>query len=110
MTFLGVWAILLSVIGLNLAAGGVAAILHGRRDKQALRSRILTAAALTALWPAGMFIPVMLDGTLDEAHVSIEMLIGAGLLFLVGFAVTLPGALIIARRLERPSEEYHAFE
>jgi hypothetical protein len=88
----------------------VAAILHGRRDKQAFRSRILTAAALTAVWPAGMFFPVMLVGTLDEAYVSIEMVIGTGLLFLVGFAATLPGALIIARLLERPSEEYRAFE
>ena len=48
-TLVGIWSIVVFFVGINLAAGGVAAILHVRRKGQPRRGRVLTAAAIVAL-------------------------------------------------------------
>jgi hypothetical protein len=108
--FIAIWTILVSIIGLNGFAGGVAAVLHTRRDKKRRRTRILTAAAMAGLLPACVMILPMLEAVSIGAEAPIALVIGVGGVFLMTMAVSLPGAIVVARRLEAPGEEYQAFE
>ena len=107
--FTAIWTILIAIIGLNGFAAGVAAVLHSRRAKQRRRARIVTAAAVTGLLPACVMIPPVLAQMSIGAEAPIALL-GTGAVFLVTMAVSLPGAAVVARRLEAPGEDYRAFE
>lgn len=109
-TLVGIWSIVVFFVGINLAAGGVAAILHVRRKGQPRRGRVLTAAAIVALLPTALVIPAMLIPASIGGVAPVGMIVAVVLVFAFGFAGSLPGAVIVARQLDKPGDDYRAFE
>ena len=110
---IGVWAIAMVIIGFNLCAAGVAAILHAWRSKMRRPVRVVAAAAATGALPAS----TLIVGGLVEAGwptSSAEEPFIAALAFAMVTGVTmlasLPGAFIVARKLEAPGDDFRAFE
>ena len=110
-TVFAIWVIAVLIVLLNGCAAGVVAILHARRATLRRGRRVMTAAAVTALLLASMFIPFALA---DFSSTGMEEPIVIGLtlamVFAVSLVVSIPGALIVARKLEAPGEEFRAFE
>lgn len=102
------WVIVVTIVGLNGFAAGVAAILHARRSKLRRGSRTVLAAAIAATLPASFFVVV----PLAEGWRSWDSgwLLALAAVLGLGAAVSLPGASIITRKLEAPGDEYRAFE
>jgi len=108
---LTIWVIVVLVILLNGCAAGVVAILHVRGSKMRRGSRVATATAVTGFLPASMFIPfaisdVALTGSEEPLVIAIALVMSFGL----AMVLSLPGALVMSRKLEAPGEEYRTFE
>jgi len=108
--FIAIWAIVLFVVVLNGFAAGMAAILHVWRTRQPRRSRALTAAAITGLIPVVMSAPAVFAQATVGAVSVFGLIVGFAVVYGLTMAVSLPGALIIARMLEGPGGAYRAFE
>ena len=105
-----IWVIVVFIVMLNGCAAGVVGMLHAWRSKMGRGMRTLTAVVLTALLPSSMFIPSgFMDATMGTEGPLILGL-AFGMVFALTLIVSLPGALIVARKLEQPGEEYRAFE
>jgi len=108
---LAIWMIIVLIVMLNGCAAGVIAILHIRRSTMRRGSRVAIAAAVTGFLPVSLVIPFAIadlgptgsEGPL-VVFLGLTMILGVGMLF------SLPGALILARKLEAPGGEYRAFE
>ena len=107
---IGIWGILISIVGVNLSAAGVVAILHAWRSKMRRGGRIFTAAAMTGLLPASLMIPTMLPGVSAGAEAPVGLVVAFFMVLGMVTVVSLPGALIVARKLEAPGDEFRVFE
>ncbi len=105
------WLGAVSVIGLNGFSAGVAAMLFGWKRSIPRWGRIMFAVMAAGLLPSSMAgLAALSPAEFDlegEAGVVIAMF---GALLAVGGLVSLPGAWLITRRLERPGDEHRAFE
>ena len=108
-TFSATWVILVLIVGLNGFAAGVVALLHAWRRTQRRRSRVLTAGAVAGSLPAVLLLPLMLLDISWEVEAPMAF-IGAGVFSAIAFVVSLPGAIVVARKLEGPGDAYKAFE
>ncbi len=106
---LGFWTLFVCLVGLNLCAAGVAAILHAWRKKMRRGARVMTATGVTAMLPGAIMIPAMLTEMAIGAEAPLAI-IGAGVVLVITAALSTPGALIVARKLEQPGDDYRAFE
>jgi hypothetical protein len=109
-SFLGIWIFLVFLVLLNGFAAGTAAVLHVWRSGQSRQSRAVTAAAITGLVPAIMMIPAIIAQGSFEVPSLVGSIVGIAVLCGLTMAVSLPGALIIARKLDGPGNAYAAFE
>lgn len=106
------WTLFFGLVGINGFAAGMAAILHIWRGKDRLRIRVLLAATLSGALPSSVVVVV----GLAEGEMVADAAVGAGLglAFLASTAVTglasLPGALVISRKLAGPGDAFRAFE
>ena len=104
------WLALTMVVMSNAAAGGSAALLYAWRitPQHGMRCMIAGAIAggLLASWLSGAaFIGA---SEADDLLVIIPTVFGISLL--VGTLVSIPGALIVSRKLAAPGDDYRIFE
>ena len=105
------WFAIVSIIGLNGFAAGLAAILYLWRRSLRRGSRATIAAAVSGFLPATIFIPMALTDREFVAGDGIMIAaVGFTTFWAVAMAVSLPGALIVARKLEAPGDDFRAFE
>ena len=109
-SLLGLWAIVISIIALNVFSIGIVAVLHLWRRRQSRGGKVLIAAVCTGLLPASLMVPSLLLSVSIGATAPAGLLIGAVVVFVAAMVVSLPGALIVARKLDAPGEDYRAFE
>jgi hypothetical protein len=106
---IGIWAILISIVILNGCAAGVVAILHAWGSKMRRGGRALAAVLVTGLLPAAMILPGFFrTGVFGEE--STVVVLGLAMILVLSSVVSLPGALIVARKLEAPGDEFRTFE
>lgn len=107
---IGLWTLLVGIIGLNGFAAGMVAVLHVWRSKRPRRSRVLIAATITGLVPAALAAPAMLVDMSSGMVAPVGLLIGIAVACVLAMAASLPGAVIVARKLDGPGDAYRAFE
>ena len=107
---IGLWAILVSIIGLNGFAAGVVAVLHLWRPEQSRGGKVLFAVVFSGLLPTSLMIPSFLFAASVGTIAPVGMMIGAVVMFVLALVISLPGALIVARKLDAPGDHYRAFE
>ena len=108
--FIGLWALVFFTVLLNGFAAGVAAAFHVWRPRQPRRSRILTAAAVAGLIPAMIAVPTLLMDVSMGARAPFGLVLGVAVISVVAMVASLPGAVIIGRKLDGPGNAYTAFE
>ena len=108
---MAIWVIVIWILVLNCCAAGVAAVLHIWHGTRRRGGRNVAAAALTALLNVCMFVPVVLTDPM-AAQSEEPLVLGAVFLGLLAVTVlvTLPGAIIVSRKLAAPGDEFRAFE
>ena len=106
------WLGFVSLIGLNGFAAGVVGVLHAWRLVLARSSRILISIALAALLFASSMMALVFAGTEDReisgGSVTLAVVFGMG--FALAAVVSLPGALLMARKVEAPADTFRVFE
>ena len=107
---IGIWSVLVFLVLLNGFAAGIAAALHVWRSKQPRRSRILTAAAVSGLVPAAIALPAMAADVSSGMVAPLGLLVGIAVICAIAMGASLPGAVIVARKLDGPGDAYRAFE
>ena len=106
-----IWFAIALIIGLNGFAAGSSAILYLWRPRVRRAARIVTAVLLSGFLPASVLIPVAIaSGAFAGGEGPIVFGIGFVAFFALAGAVSLPGALIVARKLEKPGDEFLTFE
>jgi hypothetical protein len=103
------WVGIVIVVGLNGFAAGAAAVLHLWRGRMAHGARSMLAAALAGALPASFMIVVPMAESGMGGQFTIFLLAFA-VIFAGATAISLPGAIIISKKLAKPGEEYRAFE
>ena len=103
-----VWVLLVLLVGLNGFAAGVVAVLHIWSSATPRRTRIVSAGAATALLTASPLLALALGGEVTGEPLVLVVLVG--LFSVLAAAASLPGALIVARKLEGPVDVVRAFE
>jgi hypothetical protein len=109
----GIWLIVVTVLGLNGFAAGMAAALYIWRRGMRRGARIASASTLAGLLPASIFIVAGASELFGASALSEEPVVWVvvvGLVLVVAGVVSLPGALVVGRKLEQPGSEYRAFE
>ena len=96
-----IWIGALFVIGVNGFAAGIAALFYIWRRRIRRGGRILPAALIAV-------IGVTEEGFSGEGPFIVAL--AFGLLLAVGSVLSLPGAILVAQGLERPGNEFKAFE
>ena len=110
-TVIASWIILIWILVLNCCAAGVGEMLHLCRKNIRRAGRVVVAAAVAALMNIGMFVPIAFTDPM--AGGSDDYLIVGGIfpaVLAITFFITLPGAIVITRKLEAPGDEFRAFE
>jgi hypothetical protein len=103
------WVILVTALMLNGTSAGVAALLHCWPGRFGRGGRIFLAALAAGALPASFLIVVPLAeaGTRGEpAYLALALAV----VFAVGVGLSLPGAIVVTRRLAKPGEDYRAFD
>ena len=103
-----VWVLLVLLVGLNGFAAGVVAVLHIWSSATPRRTPIVSAGAATALLTASPLLALAFGGEVTGEPLVLVVLVG--LFSVLAAAASLPGALIVARKLERPVDAVCAFE
>ena len=105
------WLVLAAVITFNLSAAGAAALLYGWRSRLRRGSRTFLASAVTGFLPASSFMAIGLYDSGDRLNQDAAVYAS---IFVMSFAiaaiVSLPGAIIVSRKLEAPGDDFRAFE
>ena len=106
-----IWILVSAAAGLNLSAAGVAAILHAWRVNMRRGGRMFAAAVIAALVPTSGFVAIALS---ESATATSEDPFIVAIVFLaiqaVCTLVSLPGAAVVARKLEHPGDDFRVFE
>jgi hypothetical protein len=107
-----VWLGLVALIGLNGFAAGVAAILHAWRVKLPRESRSFLASACAAFLAASSFVGLAMIGAseTDASNGTTLLVFIFGVCFVVALVVSLPGAILVGRKLDGPGDAHRAFE
>ena len=103
------WAFVVFIVLLNGCAAGIAALFHTRRSEMRRGSKIVGAILGTGLITAGMIGPWTIEGMAEGEGPLIPLLVLI-LIMVVAMVVSVPGAVIITRRLEVPGDEFRTFE
>jgi peptidoglycan/LPS O-acetylase OafA/YrhL len=105
-----IWIGAVSIIGLNGFAAGVSAALYiwGKRIRRG--GRIMLAAFAAGSIPAAMIAGIGLSEEGFSGEGSMIVVFVFGVFVAVGAVVSLPGAILVARGLERPGDDFKAFE
>ena len=105
---------LMLVLALNGLAAGVAAIFHAWRVRLPRESRVFFASVAAAVLPAGVIVLLAIVGASQPGTRAtlgpMEFLLIFGACTVAGIIVSLPGAVVVARKLESPGEDYRTFE
>ena len=102
------WMLIVTLVGLNGFAAGVVAVLHIWRRETRRRTRILLASVAGGLLPMSPLLAFAFGG--EVTGVPLVLVIVAGVFSAMAAAASLPGAVIVARRLEGPGDAVRAFE
>ena len=106
-----IWVGFVSLIGINGFAAGVVAILHAWRSKMRRGGRILLASFAAGALPASLiFVAMLTEAEVGVAEEPIAMMLGSAMILVLSGVLSLPGAIVVARRLERPGNEFRAFQ
>jgi hypothetical protein len=92
--FIGIWVIIISVVGINLCAAGTAAILHAWRSKIRRGGRIMAAAAVAGFLPSSSFLAYGLAQSIWSASVE-EPFVVMALAFAVVMVIRLGNVCMI---------------
>ena len=84
--------------------------MHVWRRRQPRRSRILAAAAVAGLVPAAIAVPSRLIDISVGTQAPFALVVSIAVMSLVAMAASLPGAMIIARKLDGPGNAHMVFE
>jgi len=103
------WVSLTGIVGLNGFAAGIVAVLHAWRSPMRPGNRTFLASAASGSLPASYMIVVPAASGEAASEFGIMLLVSAVLLA-VGTVVSLPGAIIVSRKLASPGDDYRAFE
>ena len=103
---IGLWTLVLFIVLLNGFSAGVVAGLHVWRRRQ----RILAAAAVAGLVPAAIAVPSRLIDISVGTQAPFALVVSIAVMSLVTMAASLPGAMIIARKLDGPGNAHMVFE
>ena len=107
----GIWLVLVTIVGLNGIAGGVAAFLHASRSKRSRGGRTFLASAVAGFLPASSIVAIVIVGATEDTTETPMVLVAIfGMCFAVATLVSVPGAIVVANKLESPGEDYRAFE
>jgi hypothetical protein len=109
-SFIGIWAIVVGVVGLNGFAAGTVAVVHLWKRQQSRGGKVLIAAISSALLPTSLIVPGMLLSASVGGTAPAYVVLGAIMMFAMSLVASLPGAIVVARKLEKPGDEYRAFE
>ena len=106
------WLALVTVVGVNAAAAGGIAFLHGRRKSLRRGMRALLASTFAGFLPASTIVAFGIVGASEDGTSEAPAMVVAIFVICQGVAtlVALPGALIAARGLEAPGDEFRTFE
>ena len=105
-----IWIGALFVIGVNGFAAGIAALLYIWRRRIRRGGRILLAALTAGILPATLIAVIGLSEEGFSGEGPFIVALAFGLLLAVGSVLSLPGAILVAQGLERPGNEFKAFE
>ena len=110
-TVIVLWAGLVFALILNGCAAGVVAMLHAWRSSMGRGGKAVAAGFATGVGTGAMFMTFAIDD-LTTSDTEGPLVVGLALAVFVAIAtvVSLPGALIVARKLDRPGEDFRAFE
>ena len=105
-----IWVGVVCAVGVNGFAAGIAAMLYIWRKQLRRGARTALAAFAAGTMPATLIAVIGLseEGFSGEGPLIVSLAFGG--IMAVGAAVALPGAMIVARGLERPGDEFRAFE
>jgi len=105
------WFAIVSIIGLSGCAAGFATMIFLWRRSLRVGPRATLAAAASGLLPASVFLPMAFT---DREFVGGEgppvAAIAFSILWGIATGISLPGALMVGRRLEAPGQAYRSFE
>lgn len=106
-----VWSLVFWLVGINGFSAGAAAALHIWKGKVRLRTRVLLACGIAGLLPSSLLVMI---AAVEDAGGSLEAGMGFTIAFvgslLVTGLVSLPGALIVSRKLAGPGDAWRSFE
>lgn len=103
--------VLAAVVSFNLCAAGVAAVLHAWRSKMRRGGRTVLASAVAGFLPASSIMAIGILGSPENITQDAAVYAAIfGICFAVATLVSLPGAIIVARKLEAPGNDHRAFE
>ena len=110
-TVFGLWVLVVLAVLMNGCAGGVAAILHRRRQTFRRAGRIVSAAGLTGLISTSMLLPIAsIDPQWAESGGPMILGLALAAVFVIATVISLPGAVFVARRLEAAGDGFRVFE
>jgi hypothetical protein len=103
-----VWMLIVILIGLNVFAAGVVALLHIWSRGTRLRTQILSAGVASGLLTASPLFAMALGG--EVTGEPMVLVIVTAVFSAMAAAASLPGAAIVARRLEGPGDAVRVFD
>ena len=107
-TVVAVWSLAVAFVGLNGFAAGIVAVLHAWRSRMRQGGRVGMACLAAGSLPASIFAVVGFAESF-ASDPGTWALVVAGV-FAVAAVISLPAAILVSRRLERPRTDYQAFE
>jgi hypothetical protein len=103
---------IVTIVGLNGFAAGAVAALHVWRVKLPRESRMFAASAAAGFLPATALICLAMAGS-SQGELpggATELVVIFGVTFTAALVVSLPGAIIVGRKLDHPGEAHRTFE
>jgi hypothetical protein len=107
----GIWLLFVAVVALNGVAGTAAAMQHALRSKQSRGGRTFLASAIAGFLAASSIVAIAILGTAEgEPQAPMVLVAVFGMCFAVATLVSVPGAIVVANKLEAPGDDFRAFE
>jgi amino acid permease len=104
---IAIWITLAFALIFNLCAAGVVAIVHGWATQVSRTGKVMIAAGVTGVLPGLAMMPMILMDETTEVPVAIIAFLG---IVIVTALFSLPGAIAVSAKLERPSNDLRVFE
>ncbi len=100
---------LVSIVGLNLSAAGIVACFYLWRRKVPVSTRAMLAAGLAGLLPVLASMAPLAMQIVEGGQEAVIMLVVIAMVLAVSTVLSLPGALVVSRKLQQPLD-HRAFE